>query len=87
MICPSEQTRTAATPKTDCAPLRQTEFEQRLADESGSDPNGFGPWICREMAVRYGGGFGLGKPGSFATTLDFRIPNRAFNNHHETATD
>lgn len=69
------------------AHLQQTEFEQRLADEGGSDPHGFGLWICREMAVRYGGGFGLRPPGNFATTLDFWIPNRAFNDHHETATD
>lgn len=68
-------------------PLLQGEFDQRLADEGGSDPRGFGLWICREMAVRYGGGFGLGKTVNFATTLDFWIPNRAFNEHQETVTN
>ncbi|MGB4117969.1 MAG: HAMP domain-containing sensor histidine kinase [Polaromonas sp.] len=68
-------------------PLLQSEFDQRLTDEGGIDPRGFGLWICREMAVRYGGGFGLGKTDNFATTLDFWIPNRAFNDYQETVTD
>lgn len=69
------------------AALVQSEFEQRLADEGGSDPRGFGLWICRETAVRYGGTFGLGRADNFATTVEFSIPNRAFNDHQETVTD
>lgn len=68
-------------------PLVQSEFSQRLADEGGSDPRGFGLWICREIAVRYGGGFGLASTENFATTLEFWIPNRAFNDHQKTIVD
>ena len=66
------------------APLTQVELDQRLAAEGGSDPRGFGLWICREIAVRYGGGFALSEPGKFATALDFWIPNRPSQerNHH-----
>ena len=68
------------------APLTQVELDQRLAAEGGSDPRGFGLWICREIAVRYGGGFALSEPGNFATALDFWIPNRSSHeSHHHVA--
>ena len=65
------------------APLTQTELDQRLAAEGGSDPRGFGLWICREIAVRYGGGFALSEAGDFATALDFWIPNRPSHESHD----
>ena len=67
--------------------LVQSEFDQRLADEDGSDPRGFGLWICREIAVRYGGGFCLGSDPHFATTFDFWIPNVTFNDHQKIIVD
>lgn len=59
-------------------------LHQLLLTESGNDPHGFGLWICREFAVRYGGGLAVADPAAldppFRTSLSFWLPNRA---HHE----
>lgn len=51
-------------------------LESRIATEGGNDPDGFGLWICREIAVRFGGGFDLMNTTDTATDLQFWIPNR-----------
>ncbi len=59
--------------------MSSDELQQRLHAEDRNDPHGFGLWICKEFAVRYGGGFAattedLAPP--FATRLSFWLPNR-----------
>jgi len=56
-------------------PLTDTALATRLASEGGNDPRGFGLWICREIANRFGGGFGLVPTSTAATKLCFWIPN------------
>ncbi len=51
-------------------------LEARLAAESGTDPAGFGLWVCREIATQFGGGFAAADSDEFATQLMFWIPNR-----------
>jgi len=58
------------------ARLTNARLESRIATESGNDPDGFGLWICREIAVRFGGGFDLMDNSASATDLQFWIPNR-----------
>ncbi len=64
---------------------------QRLHAEDGDDPNGFGLWICREFAVRYGGGFAAAEPGAltfpFATGLNFWVPNYLLHDHKKSVAD
>lgn len=57
------------------ARLTLSDLEARLASESGNDPRGFGLWICREIANRFGGGFHLVVDSAAATELCFWIPN------------
>lgn len=57
------------------AQLTNQVLEARLASEGGNDPRGFGLWICREIANRFGGGFDLVASSSAATELCFWIPN------------
>lgn len=56
-------------------------LEARIATEGGNDPDGFGLWICREIAVRFGGGFDLMDTSATATELQFWIPNREAHGH------
>jgi signal transduction histidine kinase len=65
------------------AQLTPAALESRITTEGGSDPDGFGLWICREIAVRFGGGFDLVAASSAATELQFWIPNREI---HEQVT-
>ena len=58
------------------AQLTPTALESRVAIEDGNDPQGFGLWICREIAVRFSGGFDLVPSSTAATELHFWIPNR-----------
>lgn len=58
------------------AQLTPAALESRITTEGGSDPDGFGLWICREIAVRFGGGFDLVDASTVATELQFWIPNR-----------
>ncbi|NBX05565.1 MAG: sensor histidine kinase, partial [Betaproteobacteria bacterium] len=51
-------------------------FEAALESESGMNPNGFGLWVCRELANHYGGGFELDTSNSEGTRLVFWLPNR-----------
>ncbi len=57
-------------------------LEARVAAESGNDPDGFGLWVCRQLATQFGGGFDVVESGRDATELMFWIPNQA---RHETA--
>lgn len=66
------------------AQLTDRALEARLASEGGSDPRGFGLWICREIANRFGGGFNLVPSSAAATELCFWIPNLE-SNHQITA--
>lgn len=63
----------------------QAQLEDRLAAESGSDPRGFGLWVCREVAMQFGGGFAVHAAPDFATCLQFWIPNRE--RHEDPAVD
>lgn len=42
--------------------LSRQQLEKSIAAESTNDPRGFGLWVCREIAVQYGGGFDVGDP-------------------------
>lgn len=55
--------------------LTAAELETRVASEGGNDPRGFGLWICREIANRFGGRFLLVADSATATELCFCIPN------------
>ncbi len=61
------------------AQLTPHALEARLAAEGGNDPRGFGLWICREIANRFSGGFGLLHSATAATELCFWIPNMEAN--------
>ncbi|MDZ7865967.1 HAMP domain-containing sensor histidine kinase [Acidovorax sp.] len=63
--------------------LTAADLETRVASEGGNDPRGFGLWICREIANRFGGGFHLVADSAAATELCFWIPNL---NAHEQVT-
>ena len=51
-------------------------FEAALESESGMNPQGFGLWVCRELANHYRGGFELDSSNSEGTRLVFWLPNR-----------
>ena len=57
------------------AKLTPVMLEARIATERSNDPDGFGLWICREIAVRFGGEFDLIDSSTSATELQFWIPN------------
>jgi len=57
------------------AKLTPVMLEARIATERTNDPDGFGLWICREIAVRFGGEFDLADSSTSATELQFWIPN------------
>ncbi len=61
--------------------LTARKFEQRLAAEGGDDPQGFGLWVCREIATQYEGGFSASEADSAGTHLTFWIPNREQSAH------
>ena len=55
-------------------------FSKELLDsivtaEAGNDPRGFGLWVCREIAIRYDGGFRVTEENPDHTQLQFWIPN------------
>ncbi len=50
-------------------------LERILTAESGTDPRGFGLWVCREIAIRYDGGFRVVDDAQNMTQLLFWIPN------------
>ncbi len=56
--------------------LDTARFEQTLAAESSKDPHGFGLWICREIAVQFGGGFGPDSSYFEGTRMIFWMPNK-----------
>ena len=66
--------------------LTRQQLEQSIATEGGNDPRGFGLWVCREIAVQYGGGFDVLEPDDSTapgTRLVFWMPNRE--RHEEPA--
>ena len=66
--------------------LTREQLEQSIAAEGGNDPRGFGLWVCREIAVQYGGGFDVLEPDDRTapgTRLVFWMPNRE--RHEEPA--
>ena len=72
----SDEQRIRLVVRNSGARLTRATLEARIATEGGNDPDGFGLWICREIAVRFGGGFDLVPESSSATELQFWIPNR-----------
>lgn len=58
------------------ASLSRHGLEQGIASESGNDPRGFGLWVCRELAIQFGGGFELDEQYKQGTRLKFWMPNR-----------
>jgi signal transduction histidine kinase len=38
--------------------LTPQRLEELIESESGPDPRGFGLWVCRQLAIQAGGGFG-----------------------------
>jgi signal transduction histidine kinase len=50
-------------------------LERIITAESGKDPRGFGLWVCREIAIRYDGGFRVINDENDLTQLLFWIPN------------
>lgn len=71
--------------------LSPQELLQRLRAEDRNDPHGFGLWICREFAVRYGGAFTAAEtdavPPPFRTRLNFWLPNNVLHDHKKPAAD
>ena len=73
--------------------LDHDQLEQSIAAEGGNDPRGFGLWVCRQIAVQYGGGFDVALPGgddegdgaALNTRLVFWMPNRE--RHEDPAAD
>jgi signal transduction histidine kinase len=57
-------------------PLTQARFQEILNAESGSDPRGFGFWVCQQLASHYQGGFELDPTVDQGTRLVFWLPNR-----------
>ena len=56
--------------------LSHDALEAIVTAESGDDPRGFGLWVCREIAIQYGGGFDVDHRHGPGTRLVFWIPNR-----------
>lgn len=50
-------------------------LDRIITAESGKDPRGFGLWVCREIAIRYDGGFRVIENEHNLTQLLFWIPN------------
>lgn len=73
------------------AAMSVNDLALRLQAEGGNDPHGFGLWICRESAVRYGGGFGAAEAATvappFQTSLTFWLPNYLHHERKTTAVD
>ena len=72
----SDEQRIRLVVRNSGARLTRATLEARITTEGGNDPDGFGLWICREIAVRFGGGFDLAAESTSATELQFWIPNR-----------
>ena len=51
-------------------------FEQTMAAESSNDPRGFGLWICREIAIQFGGDFSPDNSFQGGTRMTFWMPNK-----------
>lgn len=71
--------------------LSSEELQQQLTAEEGHNPQGFGLWICQELAVRYGGGLAAldtcaVRP-PFRTCLNFWLPNRVLHDDKKTDAD
>jgi two-component system, NtrC family, sensor kinase len=58
-------------------------FEQTMAAEDSNDPRGFGLWICREIAIQFGGGFSPDSHHQIGTKMIFWMPNKDAINHKE----
>lgn len=71
-----DEDRIQLTVRNSGARLTPAVLEARITTEGGNDPDGFGLWICREIAVRFGGGFDLVDTPTSGTELQFWIPNR-----------
>lgn len=71
-----DEDRIQLTARNSGARLTPAVLEARITTEGGNDPDGFGLWICREIAVRFGGGFDLVDTPTSGTELQFWIPNR-----------
>ena len=56
--------------------LDVTRFEQTMAAEDSNDPRGFGLWICREIAIQFGGGFKPDSTHQGGTRMIFWMPNK-----------
>jgi signal transduction histidine kinase len=68
--------RISLTVRNTGARLTTSVLESRIATERSNSPDGFGLWICREIATRFGGGFDVADSSTAATELQFWIPNR-----------
>lgn len=58
--------------------LSEANFRSTLAAESGSDPRGFGLWVCQELASHQHGRFELDSRVVDGTRLVFEVPNKEF---------
>jgi signal transduction histidine kinase len=58
--------------------LSEAQFRRTLAAESGSDPRGFGLWVCQELASHQHGRFVLDTRVADGTRLVFEVPNKEF---------
>lgn len=56
--------------------LTSEALERSISADSGNDPRGFGLWVCREIAIQFGGGFDVVDSTEEVTCLVFWIPNR-----------
>lgn len=62
--------------------LTAQNLERSIAAEGGNDPRGFGLWVCREIAIQFGGQFEAVASDVASTCLRFQIPNKE---HHAVA--
>jgi signal transduction histidine kinase len=71
--------------------LSSEDLQQKVQAENRNDPHGFGLWICREFAVRYGGHFDAAAacdvPAPFSTSLSFWLPNQVQYDHKKSTAD
>ncbi len=56
--------------------LDVSRFEQTMAAEDSNDPRGFGLWICREIAIKFAGGFQPDSTHQGGTKMIFWMPNK-----------
>lgn len=63
--------------------LDMTRFEQTMVAEDSNDPRGFGLWICREIAIQFGGGFCPDTRYHDGTRMIFWMPNKDAKHHNE----